>query len=329
MLLKLLRPGNFSTRPIEGGVSELYKTTINNSDQWLLARGNSKDLPILLMLHGGPGFTDMWLSETCNGELEKHFIVVNWDQRGAGKSFDKKTDPKQLTIEQFVEDGKEVIDHLLEKFNQQKLYLLGQSWGSVLGWKLARAVPNKLHHYIGVGQVSNMLESENRSYTYALEAARKDGNKKAIKELESLEMPAPNDGIDPFKALMKQRNWLAYYGGMMKGAKKLSAISKLLMGAKEYSFSDMLRFNKGMKVSTSHMWHQLLGVRFFEEDLKSEIPITFILGENDHTVDAALSKELFEQINAPSKNMVMLHAAHMPNISSVSAYSDAIKHVLN
>ncbi|MDP6909838.1 MAG: hypothetical protein QF371_10045, partial [Flavobacteriales bacterium] len=75
MLLKLLRPGKFSTRPIDGGIAELYKTNINNSDQWLLARGNSRDLPILLMLHGGPGFTDMWLSETCNAELEKHFIV--------------------------------------------------------------------------------------------------------------------------------------------------------------------------------------------------------------------------------------------------------------
>lgn len=302
---------------------------MNGTRQWLMVRGNSTDLPMLLMLHGGPGFTDMWLSETCNAELEKHFMVVNWDQRGAGKSFDKKADPKHLTINQFVEDGKVVIDHLLQKFGKDRLYLLGQSWGSILGWKLTQEVPEKLHHYIGVGQVSNMAESENRSYKFALEAARKDGNKKAINELENLTMPAPNDGKDPFKALMKQRNWLAYYGGMMKGAKKLSSISKWLMGAKEYSFMDALKFNNGMKVSTSNMWHELLEVDLFHEQLDVQVPVTFILGKLDHTVDHQLSEKFFESIVAPSKQLKWLNAAHMGNITDKEAYARCVIETLD
>jgi len=324
MLLKLLRPTRFSSRPIINGISELYPIDVNGSKQWLLARGKSKDLPVLLMLHGGPGFTDMWLSEHCNQELEKHFIVVNWDQRGSGKSFDKKADPKLLTVQQFVDDAKQVINHLLEKFGQDKIHLLGQSWGSILGWKLAKEIPEKLYHYIGVGQVSNMAESEERSYQFVLDTARKDGNKKAVRELEAITMPSPNDGQSPFKPLMTQRKWLAWYGGMMKGEKKLSAISKHLMSAKEYSFMDMLRFNNGMKASTENMWHQLLEINFINEDSKIEIPFTFILGEHDHTVDIKLSKELFNRTASSNKQLIILNAAHMPNITCPKEYQEAI-----
>lgn len=326
MLPKLLRPTRFSTRPIEGGVSELYPLDVNGSKQWLLARGNSKNLPVLLILHGGPGFTDIWMSETCNVELEKHFIVVNWDQRGSGKSYDKKADTKLLTTDQFVEDAKSVVDHLLQKFNRDKLFLLGQSWGTVIGWKLLSDIPEKITHYVGVGQVSNMMESELRSYNFALDAAKKDNNIKAIKELKSVTMPAPNDGQNPFKPLMVQRKWLAWYGGMMHGQKKLSAVSKHLMSAKEYSFADILKFNKGMQVSIESLWHELLEINLFNAPCRFEVPITLIIGKYDRTVNSELTEELYNQIESPSKDLVCLEAAHLPNLTQIEVYTH---HVIN
>ncbi len=324
MLLKLLTPSRFRTREIPQGVSELYSTNINNSEQWLLARGQSKNLPLLLMLHGGPGFTDMWLSEHGNSELEKHFIVVNWDQRGAGKSFDKKANPKRLTIEQFVDDAKVVIDHLLEKFGQEKLFLFGHSWGSVIGWQLAREIPEKLHHYISLGQVVHPVESEKRSLEFTVEEAKKAGNTKAIKELENITMPAPNDGKDPFKPLMVQRKWLAWYGGMMHGQQKLSTVSKHMMGAKEYSFADMLRFNNGMKQSIKQLWPQLLQINLLNQSTETKTPVTFIAGKYDHTVDIKLTEDLYHKIESPSKNFNWLEAAHLGNITQPVALAKCI-----
>lgn len=324
MLLKLLRPGKFSTRPIPGGVAKLYSTNINNSNQWLLERGYSVDLPILLILHGGPGSTDMWLSETCNAKLEEHFIVVNWDQRGAGKSFDKKADPKHLNIGQFVDDAQVLIDHLLKKYDQPKLYLLGQSWGSALGWRLSQLIPQKLHHYIGVGQITNMEESEIRSFQFVLEKARQEDNRKAIKELESLTMPKPGIEIAPFKPLMAQRKWLAWYGGMVKGQKKLSFLTKYLMSSKEYSLWDVIKFVKGTQVSIENLWQEIIELNLFEEECKVEVPVTFVVGTHDHTVAADLTKQFFKQIVSPSKNLIEVDTAHMANLSATEEYSKSI-----
>ena len=92
--------------------------------------------------------------------LEKYFIVCYWDQRGAGMSFSRSLDPASMTIEQMVEDTRQMTEYLKQRFNQEKIFIMGHSWGSFLGIKTVEKYPENYWAYIGIGQVTNQIESE-------------------------------------------------------------------------------------------------------------------------------------------------------------------------
>ena len=137
----ILRLGRTSTPPMgtPNGIAELQPVDLNGYSQWLLIRGQDVSRPLLLFLHGGPGESNMWLAHSTMKELEKYFVCVNWDQRGAGRSFRPGSLPETMTIEQFVKDTIALIELLCARFGQQKVLLLGHSWGSVLAMKVAAA----------------------------------------------------------------------------------------------------------------------------------------------------------------------------------------------
>ena len=109
--------------------------------QEVLVRGADARNPVLLILHGGPGFAEMPLFTTYNADLEQHFLVVHWDQRGAGRSYAADIPPESMTLRQFVADALELINWLTVRFTQEKVYLVGHSWGSLLGATLAAECP--------------------------------------------------------------------------------------------------------------------------------------------------------------------------------------------
>jgi pimeloyl-ACP methyl ester carboxylesterase len=119
--------------PVENGIARFEKVMLGGIEQTILIRTHDASNPVLLFLHGGPGFPMMPLFPHFNQELEKHFVVVSWDQRGAGKSYSKKISAESFTIEQFVEDTHQLVDWLRQQFNQEKIFLMGGSWGSGLG----------------------------------------------------------------------------------------------------------------------------------------------------------------------------------------------------
>lgn len=111
--------------------------TINGDRQWLLTQG---DGPTLLILHGGPGASETLLFRHFNQELEMRFRVAYWDQRGAGRSYDRANPPPNMTVEQFLRDLDVVVQHLRAAFGQPVI-LLGHSWGSALGLLYAHWKP--------------------------------------------------------------------------------------------------------------------------------------------------------------------------------------------
>jgi alpha/beta hydrolase fold len=128
----LVRRGRTSTPPIASpnGIAALEWIELNGHPQWLLLRGEDVSSPVLLFVHGGPGVAEMWLAHHTMRELEKHFVCVNWDQPGAGKSFSPTPRPETMTIERFVDDTIALIDLLLERFGKKKLFLVGHSLSS-------------------------------------------------------------------------------------------------------------------------------------------------------------------------------------------------------
>jgi proline iminopeptidase len=145
---------------LKNSIALCEKKEINGWPQYLLMRGKDASLPVLLFLHGGPGSSETGLLRSCNSELENHFIMVYWDQRGAGRSYSPCIDKKTLTIDQLASDTHELILYLKKKFNKDRIFLAGHSWGSFLGALVAGKYPEDLYCYIGIGQLVNLHDNE-------------------------------------------------------------------------------------------------------------------------------------------------------------------------
>jgi len=191
-------------------------------EQWISIRGNI-DNPILIYLHGGPGTPVMPLFRHFQASLEDYFLIVQWEQRGAGKSFSRRIPKETMTIEQFISDLYELIELLKKRFSKTKIYLIGHSWGSVLGTFIVQRYPQLFYAYIGVGQASNTVETEKRMYEFVLERSKELNNKKAIRQLEKV--GPPFKGLYPpyttfykggYMAKMTVYGWVAKYGGIIK-----------------------------------------------------------------------------------------------------------------
>ena len=302
-------------KKIPDSIAKLEKVKIGGVDQWLLMRGTNTENPILLFLHGGPGFSEMGLFRHFNAELEKHFVIVNWDQWGAGKSYSKTLVSEPMTIEQFVSDGIEIVEFLKNKFKQDKIYLVGHSWGSLLGMLMISRYPESFYAYVGTGQVANMPEAEKISYQFTLNTAMKSNNQKAIKELEDIGCPV--DGV--YKSGLSgtdiQREWLMKFGGIVYGKSNPGDLIMKIMLTKEYSLLDRINFMKAMNMPSKNKMveNEFLHINLFEQIPEVKVPIYFFLGRHDNQISAAVAEKYFNSITAPKKELIWFdQSAHSP-----------------
>ncbi len=187
------------------GIDSLERVTLGGVDQWILIRGHDASDEVLLFIHGGPGLLNMPLCHP-NADLEKRFVVVQWDQRGAGKSYSTSALPEAMKIDQFVSDARALTQLLIERFDKDKIYLLGHSWGSVVGAKTAARYPELFNAYIGVSQVTNVLETQKLLYERTLETAKSVNNASAVADLEAIgahPFAQPDDHLLAFEWLAK------------------------------------------------------------------------------------------------------------------------------
>lgn len=157
-------------RPLAGSISEKIHVIINGVEQGMFIKSKDKMNPVLLFLHGGPGMPETaWSSQSYPSVLEDDFTVCWWEQRGSGLSFNPDIPPETLTVEQLIADTLEVTDYLRKRFGQEKIYLMGHSFGSFIGIQAAARAPQLYIAYIGVAQVSQQLNSEKLAYKYIME----------------------------------------------------------------------------------------------------------------------------------------------------------------
>jgi pimeloyl-ACP methyl ester carboxylesterase len=288
------------------GVERLEKVRIGGIDQWVSIRGNDRRNPVLLMLHGGPGWVSMPSSWYFQRGWEEYFTVVQWDQRGAGKTY-VENDPEAIaptmTRERMVEDAVEMVAWLRREFGKDKVFVLGHSWGSYLGLELAQRKPQWLHAYIGMGQVTDAPESERRGWAWTLAQARRDGNAEAIAELESLAPYAQGDAPVSLADLMQRRKWLKYYGGMVHNRRGGEAEGAAIRLSPEYRDEDVRQVWAANDFSSGHL---LAGVLTLDMGRVQQLdcPLLLFLGRHDYNVSSSLAAEWFERVQAPSKQLV-------------------------
>jgi pimeloyl-ACP methyl ester carboxylesterase len=304
----------------ENSIASLEEIDLGGIRQTILIRGKDKNNPILLYLHGGPGLTLMPYAHIFDRKLEEKFIVVHWDQRGAGKTYTKSTNPGDLKIEQYLSDTYELIKYLYNRFDKEKVFLLGHSWGSYLGIVTAYRHPELLYAYIGMGQVINQPVDENISYNYVMEKARAANNQKAINDLNRIGLP-PYDNADK---LLTERNWLYKYDGIVYNLSLFKTI-KYAIFSPEYSIWDHIKESRGSKLSLSSVNDEFKIVNI-EETIKTlDVPVYFLEGRHDYCVPSELVVKYMDILEAPHKEIIWFkNSAHMIPIEETDLYQDIL-----
>jgi pimeloyl-ACP methyl ester carboxylesterase len=295
------------------GIQEQVKLHINGIDQWLSIRGRDLRNPVLLFLHGGPGSPDMPMAWTFESPWEDYFTVVQWDQRGAGKTYAANTEAEMapgMTIDGMTKDAAKVVEYLRKRFHKQKVFLMGHSWGSVLGVTLAQRHPEWFYAYIGVGQLINTRVNEKLGYDFALQQSKLHHNAEAVRELKAI-APYPGTKGLTAKRIGVRSKWEMYYGGLAWGRKDYQFAADTWKLSPEYTERDLKAIDKGGAFSIAHLLQPLLNVDF-DEVVRFGCPVILFVGAHDYTTSHKLAVRWFDKIHAPSKRLVIFaDSAHM------------------
>ncbi len=288
------------------GVERLERVRIGGIDQWISVRGFDRRNPVLLYIHGGPGFPAMPTSWYYQRGWEEYFTVVQWDQRGAGKTYlanDPKVVGPTMTPQRMIADAEEMIGWVRREFDKKKIFVLGHSWGSYLGLEMARRHPEWLHAYVGMGQITDSLESERRGWRFAMDEARRARNEQAIRELQAIEGYAQGNGPPQWKDVEVQRKWLGFYGGAVHGRTRFDHEIVGTALSPEYSDTDVESIWVASDFSEERLLPMVLTTNF-SSVTTLECPMILFNGRYDYNVSATVAAEWFERLRAPSKTLV-------------------------
>lgn len=297
---------------------------IRNVEQYILVTGNEKG-PLMLFLHGGPGVSQIGFIRKYQCKLEKDFLVVNWDQRGAGKSNTRKFSRDELTIDNIVEDTISLIQILLKRFKKDKIFLVGHSFGSLIGILVSKKIPNLINAFISIGQVVNIYKGDKISFNFLLKKVNKDNYKKGLEILRRIGTPPYNDKnkINEFNKLIR------FYKGDIFKISRMSFILKSI-SFKYYNLFDWFKFLKGIVISNRYMYSEMNKINLFTEIDSIDIPIYFCCGDNDYYTPTKLIEEYYNFIKAPKKAIYKFKcSSHMPNIEEETCFYNMCKIICN
>lgn len=308
---------------VPGSIAEIAYRRLGGINQWVMTRGESRANPLLIMLHGGPGFSETAFFRHFNGPLEKVFTVVYWDQRGAGKSFDRTLDRSSMTVEQFISDLDELVDVIRERLGKSQVAIFGHSWGSALGVLYAARFPEKVVAYAGSGQIGDWAAGESASYAFALAEARRLGKRRVEGKLLGVG-PPPHTA----KQLWAQRSCLSRLEGRL-GAKEMWRLGRPLMAPKESSIFDLPSAMRGLRISLDSMWNEVSCLKLPELVPALRMPAFFLLGRQDHWVPTEVSLAYIDALQAPAKEIVWFeNSGHEPFVDEPEKFNAVMAEVV-
>jgi pimeloyl-ACP methyl ester carboxylesterase len=302
------------------GIDEGRYVEVGGIEQWISIRGEDRKNPVLLFLHGGPGdATNPWGYAGFRSWL-KHFTVVQWDQRGAGRTLGRSgaSLASTITIERMVQDGIELAELLRKTLRHDKVVLVGHSWGSILGVFMAKTRPDLFYAFVGTGQVADPGKNYAVAYTDLVAKAQRLGESRALLELKEVGPPPYSDR----RGYAVQRKW----SNLFEGADFfLSSMFGLALTAPGYSLRDINDWAEGQDLSgqrlmpkTSILEPKVLGGEF-------ALPVFVIQGAEDFTTPTSLARTFLDSLRAPRKAFVAVEGGgHF----AVFMKSDAFLYVL-
>ena len=298
----------------DNSIAELVELELNGRKQWISLRGWNKNAPVLLFLAGGPGGTQMAAVRHELAELEKHFVVVNWDQPGSGKSYYAEK-IENITVQTYIEDGYALTEYLKERFSQNKIYLVGESWGSALGIFLVDKYPESYHALIGTGQMVDFAETERIDYAKAMEIAKNKGDTALIERLTANGEP-PYYGKDVTWKSAVYLNYLSEYMAENPEIHNPGYNTIRDICSSEYGLLDKINFFRGIVNTYNHVYQQLYSIDLRTDYTTLDVPVYFFLGRHDVNAPTVLVEEYVQVLDAPDKGIVWFeHSGHSPWIN--------------
>ncbi|MCC7682066.1 alpha/beta fold hydrolase [Janthinobacterium sp. FW305-128] len=288
-------------QPVPLAIDVLLTPDIGGIKQFVEIKTDDSNKPALLFLSGGPGSSMMKNADAFTAILKKRFTLVQWDQRNAGKTLKLNPSPSQPSVAQMEQDTYQVITFLQKELKQEKIYLLGSSWGNVLGFYIVKHHPELLHAYFASNPVVSQLESE-KELLKTLKAHFKD-NAVASQELDSVSFPFASD-----ESMFYLRKWLFYKDG------------------KEFATSEgfktsFLQWSK----TWSPVWNEVMNIDL-PRTLKSvDCPVYFFVGKNDIQTSTRITQAYFETLKAPKKGLFFFdHSGHQIHQDEPVQFQEAI-----
>ena len=292
-------------QPIPGSIASLEKVTLNGSEQWITIRGYDQTRPVLLNLGmGGPGGGG-FATRTLFEPLEKDFVVVSWDEPGTGKSYGALP-ISTLTPERFINDAHALTLYLRARFHQDKIYLYGVSWTSILGIWLVQRYPELYYAYIGNGQMVNTTGNDVMGYEFAIRYLTERGDTKTVEKLRR-NGPPPYTGPDMLGKYVAFLDVLNQYMGELPYTVSVPLVPFF---APEYGYVDKINHTRGLMESFQVVYPQLKDLDFMTQAPKLDVPVYFFAGRDDVNAMSSLVEKYFSKLEAPHKRLIWLEGGH-------------------
>ncbi|MCL1694503.1 alpha/beta fold hydrolase [Lysinibacillus sp. BPa_S21] len=308
----------------EHSISTMEQVEINGAEHEIMIRGVDASNPILIFVHGGPACSEIPYVRKYQKDLEKQFTIVHYDQRGSGKSYHFFEDYSNLTTDLLVEDLLALTDYISEKFNQEKVLLIGHSFGTYIGMRAVAEAPEKYYAYIGIGQVANTVQSELDSLEFIMEQAKLEGNLDDVERLKLLQRSIEQGEEHT------PRNLVRKYGGATRLINDNRDYQRGFLLNTEYNGLDVIRYLRGINITQENLLNEEAQHNIPDIVKKVDLPVYFVMGKFDYMTSVNAAKNYFDKLEAPIKEFIIFEeSAHYPQFEEKEKFTGWLNKTFN
>lgn len=301
----------------DNSICEKTFIEVGGVKQGMFIIGKDKNNPVLLYIHGGPSFSEFFLVERYPTGIEDYFTVCYWEERGGGLSYSSQVSMESMTLDQLASDALEVTEYLRDRFGKEKIYLMAHSGGTAFAIQAVERAPQFYHSYIGISQITRQAESEKSAYRYMIDKYSSMGNNRIVKEFQKYPVLENDSFILPFfNSVLRDKSMHELGIGTMRRMRSvMSGVFIPVWTCKAYTLREKINiwYSKFSFVNKTDLRGQIISSDFTTLFPALEVPVYFLSGRFDLTVNYDLSKEYLEKLDAPLKGFYTFqNSAHSP-----------------